>query len=495
MKNIIIVLLLLTSFTPIIICQSTGKITISKDFYDSIKKLHGSNLLKTELTLDVWRIDYVSVFVNVNGVKSPITRIYLREKTISSIKLTEDFVEDKVNLKFNLPKISNPGNFVFVYSLGTYPDDYKTVKLDHKVDDGSKRSNVEYQSNIAAKINIKNRKWGMVSIDKSAKQYNLEIFSSRNVVQYGWASWIKDNFFDPIWDGAELAWEGINNLSCFLVGSDAGNILVQVGTITLALGKDDGVILPRNRQISLSEYQWANEKIFNGNLPPRDKIIISNLLGKGGRAFVFPACGKLTMHLGAKGYNNPIKWSDKESIIDGQIFIHELTHAWQISTVDDLDFVKTSLNDQLTIPGNILYSFNCGKDWKSYKFEQQAKAVENCFINREKGIGNSCEEKYIVNNIRNGVSFRTPECIKLLSDIDKVKNKITARIKKLKEDYLKSIGETIALQADGTPKVGSEKGLDNVKIPSTTLENDSILKSLNAELKTLELRKKAIKCL
>lgn len=69
-------------------------------------------------------------------------------------------MEDKVNLKFNLPKISNPGNFVFVYSLGTYPDDYKTVKLDHKVDDGSKRSNVEYQSNIAAKINIKNRKWG-----------------------------------------------------------------------------------------------------------------------------------------------------------------------------------------------------------------------------------------------------------------------------------------------------------------------------------------------
>lgn len=495
MKYLITLSLVLFLFITNAFCQSSGKIVLNKDFYESLKKQHGNNLFKSELILDVWSVDYISVVVTDKGVKSPITRIYLKEKEFESIKLSEEFMDNKVNLKFKLPKLPNSGNFVFVYSLGSFPIEYKTVKLDHKANDGTNRSNVEYQSNIAAKTNIKNRKWGMVSIDKSTKLHTLEVFSSVNVVQFGFVSWIKENIIDPIIDGAELAWEGINNLTCFLVGSDVGNILVKLGTVTLTLIKDDGVIIPRNREITLSEYQWANEKIFNGNLPPRDKIIISNLLGKDKRPFVFPACGKLTMHLGSKGYKNPIKWSDAAHPINGQIFIHELTHAWQIKTVDDLDFVKKSLNDQLSVPPNILYSFKCGQDWNSYKFEQQAMAVENCFISREKKIGTSCDEKYIVDNIRKGITFRTPECIKLLSDIDKIKDKITARIKKLKEDYLKSIGETIALHADGTPKVGSEKGLDNVHLSTNTLANDSVLKSLNAELKPLEQKKKTIKCM
>lgn len=494
MKKLIFLSLVLILSEINAVCQSSGKIVLNKDFYESLKKLHGDNLFKNELILDVWRVDYVSVNVNKSGTKSSITRIYLQEKTIGSIKLTEESSNRKVNLKFTLPKLSNSNDYILVYSLGSYPKEFQTVKLDHKANDGSNRSNIEYQSNIASKTNIKNKKWGMVSIDKIGKQYNLEIFSSMNVVQFGVLSFIKENFLDPVLDGAELAWEGINNLSCFLVGSDLGNILVKIGTVTLTLVKEDGVIIPRNREITLSEYQWANEKIFNGNLPPRDKIIISNLLGKDKRPFVFPACGKLTMHLGSKGFDNPINWKNSNSQIVGQNFIHELTHAWQISKIDDLDFVKTSLNDQLLIPSNILYSFNCGGLWNSYKFEQQATAVENCFIKREKGISNSCEEKYIVDNVRKGVPFRTLECIKLLAEIDKIKDKITARIKKLKEDYLKSIGETIALHADGTPKVGNEKGLDNVKLPVDIMEKDEVLKSLNVKLKPLEFKKKNIKC-
>ncbi len=492
MKNIIILALALFLLAANAVCQSPGKITLDKDFYSSLKKLHGNDLLKSELVLDIWHVEYVSVLITVDGAKVPITRIYLKEKTYPSIKLSEELTADKATLKFIVPKLPTKGDFVFVYSLGADPKEFKTVKLDHNANDGSKRTNVEYQSNVAQKANIQNRKWGMVSIDRSTKNHKLAVFSSREVVQFGVASWIKEKIVEPIKDGAELAWEGTNSLSCFFVRE--ADILVKFATFSLTLVKDDGVIIPRNREMTFLEYNWANEKIFNGNLPPREKIIISNLLGQDRRAFVFPACGKLTMHLGAKGFKNAIKWTGPGYPIEGQIFIHELTHAWQIKNVDNLEFVATSLDDQKNVPANILYSFQCGQDWKSYKFEQQAKAVENCYINRERKIPAFCEEKYIVDNIRKGVPFRTPECVKLLADIDKIKDKITARTKKIKEDYLKSIGETIATHADGTPKVGSEKGLDNVHLPSGTLANDSILKSLNVELKQLEQKKKTIKC-
>ena len=50
--------------------QVSGKITVTKDFYDALKAMHGGNLLKTALQLEVWRVQYFDVQTEQNGTPS-----------------------------------------------------------------------------------------------------------------------------------------------------------------------------------------------------------------------------------------------------------------------------------------------------------------------------------------------------------------------------------------------------------------------------------------
>ncbi|KXF75575.1 hypothetical protein ATN84_16360 [Paramesorhizobium deserti] len=44
----------------------------------------------------------------------------------------------------------------------------------------------------------------------------------------------------------------------------------------------------RSRELTQEEYDWANGRVFQGALPPRDQIVLTNTIGGGGRAFAFP---------------------------------------------------------------------------------------------------------------------------------------------------------------------------------------------------------------
>ena len=146
MKTVIfktILLLLSLAIGQMAFSQVSGKITVTKDFYDALKAMHGGNLLKTALQIEVWRVQYFDVQTDLNGTKTAVTRIYLQEKwSGASIPLTEEVAAGNVNLKFtikNLPVTARGVKYALVYHLSAYPEQYKTVRFDEKGNDGSGR--------------------------------------------------------------------------------------------------------------------------------------------------------------------------------------------------------------------------------------------------------------------------------------------------------------------------------------------------------------------
>lgn len=491
--------------------QVSGKITVNKDFYDALKAQHGSNLLQTALQLEVWSVRYIDVLSDQNGVKTPITRIYLREKwSGASIPLTVEVVGSTVNLKFtikNLPvSVKGAAKYALVYHLSGYPEQYKTVRFDQKGNDGSGRTGLRYEANFSATLGDKQAQ-GLTSLSSSVTQtYTINLFSSTQVVAFGVLDVIGD-FFEGV---AEVIWEGGKSLAgVFLDG--AGTFFAQAFGITQALFLDDGVIIPRYREMTAAEYTFVKNKIFANTLPPRDKIIITNLRGGGKRAFVWPTGvgGIILMNLGNKGYYNPMGVIDMYETGEspGQVFIHETTHVWQIHHSADIHFTLNSLKNQGEViienlsggdPQSV-YEFDCttGTPWEDFNLEQQAGIVEFCYLKRENpniAFPTYCEEPLVVANIRNGLAFRTAACQQLIDDIRLKRRAVQDRINALKVAWLIEQGETVVQNEDGTIKVGADKGIGDVSIPSSILNSDSLLNQLKAELAVLEQRQRDTNC-
>ena len=82
----------------------------------------------------------------------------------------------------------------------------------------------------------------------------------------------------------------------------------------------------RTRELTTEEYDWANNTVFSGALPARDRIVLTDTIGGGNRAFTFPRYdGKITLNMGPDGFSDPRKYP---SGTYGQTFIHELVHSW-----------------------------------------------------------------------------------------------------------------------------------------------------------------------
>ncbi|MBV9251046.1 MAG: hypothetical protein JO227_17580 [Acetobacteraceae bacterium] len=183
---------------------------------------------------------------------------------------------------------------------------------------------------------------------------------------------------------------------------------VAIGLVTNALIKQ--------RPISQAEYDLANE-VFNGTLPPRDQIILTNLSGLGGRAFTMPGVdGKIYINLG-DAYSDPIDYTANNSYpAKGQLLVHELTHAWQIHHASFLPgFVCQGVVNQANyLIGQNVYDYGApGAPWSAFNLEQQGAIVDQWFGgNRRETVNRPASHApmdqndpyftYIANNIRQG---------------------------------------------------------------------------------------------
>ena len=136
------------------------------------------------------------------------------------------------------------------------------------------------------------------------------------------------------------------------------------------------------------EYDFANNNVFKGKLPPKSDIVITDTIGGGNRPFTMPRYdGKITLNMGTAGYNDPLNYNVGvgSNQVKGQTFIHELTHAWQIKYCNlEIGLLASALASkvcEITDGQNAVYDpgADATKPFGEFNLEQQATIVDRWF--------------------------------------------------------------------------------------------------------------------
>lgn len=170
----------------------------------------------------------------------------------------------------------------------------------------------------------------------------------------------------------------------------------------------------RTRELTQEEYDWANNLVFSGTLPPRDRIVLTDTIGGGNRAFTFPRFDdKITLNMGPDAFSDPRNYPNYPF---GNIFIHELVHACQIqhANMDIALFADVFSSKVCEATGGNPYTYGTAEpDYSSFNLEQQAQIVSDWFSGivpkgnqtNQTGIPqdiNSPYFRYISDNVRIG---------------------------------------------------------------------------------------------
>lgn len=202
------------------------------------------------------------------------------------------------------------------------------------------------------------------------------------------------------------------------LGVIAGTVVLSFGggiVLATVTGVEVGAVaaaLIKKRQVRPEELASAND-VFKGTLPPIENLWLTNLEGFGGRAVTLPGpSGNIYLNVGAYCMDHPLTHVDKSYPVQGQLFIHELTHAWQIH---HRSFVPGWVCEgAVTQAGNSLlksaYRYGpAGQPWGKFNIEQQASIVDDWFAGRKGSDGKRIAMNggddyypYIRDNIRKG---------------------------------------------------------------------------------------------
>ena len=161
------------------------------------------------------------------------------------------------------------------------------------------------------------------------------------------------------------------------------------------------------RELTDGEKQFADQ-VFRGSID-FDRVRVTNLLGIGERAFVAPTLdGTILVNLG-EIESSPVTMSkgpDSNYPNPGELFIHELTHAWQLQHTRFEDgyvpgWICNGAVDSGYEPGPP------GPAWSSFGIEAQATIVNRWFSGRHPGSTvpmdmNDRYFGYIAGNVRIG---------------------------------------------------------------------------------------------
>eukprot|EP00877_Chromochloris_zofingiensis_P001670 jgi/Chrzof1/11503/UNPLg00435.t1 len=172
----------------------------------------------------------------------------------------------------------------------------------------------------------------------------------------------------------------------------------------------------QQRPIHKAEYDWANAEVFNYTLPPMDWLWITDTIGGGNRPFTFPQGEhKITINMGPAAYEDPRSFNVAGEKVYGEVFIHELVHAWQLfHSPTRVELLAEVLATKLCeAGGGYPYSYGAaGPPFGDFNMEQQASIVEDWWAGRHsqtRQLGeippkdlNSPYFRYVNGNIRIG---------------------------------------------------------------------------------------------
>lgn len=240
---------------------------------------------------------------------------------------------------------------------------------------------------------------------------------------------------DRVFGGVAGAFAVVGGVVVFSVeiaiGANTVTALMCATVAGFALGAVTDAALISARQVHEEEYDFANSagvggsnysndpenaSVFMGILPPIENLWITNLCNPDrGRAFTVRLQGITYMNMGA-AYDHIIdpNGQPKAYPAQGQLFIHELTHALQIDRRNYAAVICSGIvNGVSYIFGNDVYQFGpAGPDWHSsyFNLESQAHVVDAWLAGRDTNNyptgqpmdRNSPYFMYIRDNIRTG---------------------------------------------------------------------------------------------
>jgi hypothetical protein len=161
--------------------------------------------------------------------------------------------------------------------------------------------------------------------------------------------------------------------------------LVFGGLAGAALGSiPDNMIAVR--QLSFEEIRFTR-RVF-GNSLQYDRILLSDGAGLGGRAFTTPSLNpfsqQIVIHLPHECFYNPLIYTNSVYPRAGQVYIHELTHAWQIiynhfTPGVICDGISTQLKQMLFNVDVYALDTTELKPYRTWNCEQQAHLVDLWF--------------------------------------------------------------------------------------------------------------------
>ncbi|MEO7271059.1 MAG: hypothetical protein ABIX28_23460 [Vicinamibacterales bacterium] len=204
----------------------------------------------------------------------------------------------------------------------------------------------------------------------------------------------------------------------------AGGVLVVFGAgaiiPAIVAGVAAGVAVEltlKHRRLTDRPHEVAfADRVFRGTLPLH-RIVLTNMVGMGKRPFTVPSFGDtILVNLGA-GFDDPTRYTgfgdpdNPNTQAAGQLFIHELVHAWQIDATFFMPGLMCGalLNQATTIGGDMsVYDFShADRPFGRFNLEQQAAIVDQWFSRLPKAGGTPPTEgeadeyfRYIRDNIR-----------------------------------------------------------------------------------------------
>jgi hypothetical protein len=143
---------------------------------------------------------------------------------------------------------------------------------------------------------------------------------------------------------------------------------VAAGAITNAMIK--------HRTMTVEEYRFAST-VFGDTLPERERFFITNLSHGGGRKYTWPNVDHSILLNLDDAFDNPMEYAKADSRYQtkGQVFIHELVHAWQIETKSFVPGLVCKAVFETSA-----YDFGPpDQPWSDFGLEQQAAIVDTWF--------------------------------------------------------------------------------------------------------------------
>jgi hypothetical protein len=205
-------------------------------------------------------------------------------------------------------------------------------------------------------------------------------------------------------DAAELA--GLNELIVpglvgVLLSAGAAFLLTPALMIPVFLvGAAVTAAAIDQRPMEQHERDFADE-VFEGQID-YDRILLTNLTGLAGKAFVAPGPGSVIFVNLGDAYDKPKEWKFNSTKTQerpaGHLFIHELTHAWQHCNDSFTPLLYCEyLNDQAwaQVDRPSVYGYGqADRAWGDYNTEQQANIVADWYAGNRLPLRSRAQDKY-----------------------------------------------------------------------------------------------------